>query len=72
MGNKVSMLYIEAVTSYHAGNYTCIATNQAGRANYTAALKVHGEVTTDLTDETLFWMCLLLVEFCSILFLPWF
>ncbi|XP_050520781.1 cell adhesion molecule Dscam2 isoform X31 [Daktulosphaira vitifoliae] len=41
MGSKVSMLYIEAASSNHAGNYTCIASNRAGRANYTATLHVH-------------------------------
>lgn len=54
MGSKVSMLYIEAATSFHAGNYTCIATNRAGRANYSATLNVHGKMATDLNVETQF------------------
>lgn len=60
MGSKVSMLYIEAASSYHAGNYTCIATNKAGRANYTATLNVHGKMATDTNVP--FWTCLLLVD----------
>lgn len=39
------MLYIEAASSFHAGNYTCVASNRAGRANYTAKLNVHGKIT---------------------------
>lgn len=43
MGSKVSMLYIDAASSSrHAGNYTCVATNRAGRADRTATLNVHG------------------------------
>lgn len=51
MGSKISMLYIEAASSYHAGNYTCIATNRAGRANYTATLNVHGKIITDINIQ---------------------
>lgn len=44
MGSKVSMLYIDAASSTrHAGDYTCVAANRAGRANHTAALNVHGK-----------------------------
>uniref|UniRef100_A0A182SAI8 Ig-like domain-containing protein n=1 Tax=Anopheles maculatus TaxID=74869 RepID=A0A182SAI8_9DIPT len=39
-GQRISMLTIESVQSYHAGNYTCIAKNIAGHANHTSELKV--------------------------------
>lgn len=49
MGSKVSMLYIDAASSSrHAGNYTCVATNRAGRADRTAALNVHGKTAQRL------------------------
>jgi len=38
------MLYIDAASSSrHAGNYTCVARNRAGRADRTATLNVHGK-----------------------------
>lgn len=36
------VLAIESVSGDHAGNYTCIAKNSAGIAEYTAALIVNG------------------------------
>lgn len=36
------VLAIESVTADHAGNYTCIAENWAGKAEYTAPLIVNG------------------------------
>lgn len=37
-----SVLAINSVTSNHSGNYTCVVTNRAGRAEFTAALSVTG------------------------------
>lgn len=45
VGQKSSVLMIEAVTSEHTGNYTCTARNAAGVANYTAELIVNGSLT---------------------------
>ncbi|KAL4143242.1 hypothetical protein QTP88_005598 [Uroleucon formosanum] len=57
MGSKVSMLYIDAASSSrHAGNYTCVATNRAGRADRTATLNVHVKPEVEpfsITDSTL-------------------
>uniref|UniRef100_A0A182J3K8 Ig-like domain-containing protein n=1 Tax=Anopheles atroparvus TaxID=41427 RepID=A0A182J3K8_ANOAO len=39
-GHRVSMLTIESVNSRHAGNYTCLARNQAGEVRHTSQLKV--------------------------------
>ena len=37
-------LGIESVTANHAGNYSCVAKNEAGKAAYTAALVVNGVI----------------------------
>lgn len=52
-------LAIESVTADHAGNYTCIAENWAGKAEYTTPLIVNGlqklETTVNLLEDlTLF------------------
>jgi len=39
-----SILTINTVTSSHSGNYTCVVTNKAGTAEYTAQLSVTGNV----------------------------
>lgn len=54
-GQRISMLTIESVQSYHAGNYTCMAKNVAGQANHTSELKVIGKV---LFGKLLQYMCL--------------
>uniref|UniRef100_A0A1A9V521 Ig-like domain-containing protein n=1 Tax=Glossina austeni TaxID=7395 RepID=A0A1A9V521_GLOAU len=40
-GKRINELTIESVAAKHAGNYSCIAENRAGRVNYTAELKVN-------------------------------
>lgn len=42
LGSRTSILTIESVRSYHAGNYTCTATNSAGSSSFTAVLAVNG------------------------------
>ena len=42
VGTRISQLTIDRVVSAHNGNYTCTAANDAGIANYTARLYVHG------------------------------
>lgn len=42
IGSRTSILTIESVRSYHSGNYTCLAANSAGSANFTAHLAVNG------------------------------
>lgn len=42
IGKRVNVLSIDSVKWIHAGNYSCIATNQAGWAEYTAPLIVIG------------------------------
>lgn len=41
-GKKTSVLSIEYVDQSHIGNYTCVASNRAGIATYTAELFVKG------------------------------
>lgn len=42
MGRRLSVLNIDYVNGYHAGNYTCLAANKAASVSYTAELIVNG------------------------------
>lgn len=42
IGKRVTVLTIESVNGYHAGNYTCKAENKAGITSYSANLIVNG------------------------------
>lgn len=42
MGKRLSILNIDSVSGYHAGNYTCTASNAAGFVDHTAHLIVIG------------------------------
>lgn len=42
MGSRSSVLTIESVKHFNAGNYTCYGKNKAGVTNYTAELIVNG------------------------------
>lgn len=41
-GHRISTLAIESVSARLAGNYTCVARNQAGFASQTSELRVNG------------------------------
>lgn len=41
-GQRISTLAIESVSERHAGNYSCIARNEAGVDSHTAQLRVNG------------------------------
>lgn len=41
-GQRIHNLMIDAIEAKHAGNYTCIASNSAGRAEHSAELIVNG------------------------------
>ncbi|GBP44660.1 Hemicentin-2 [Eumeta japonica] len=41
LGEKASVLSIPTAMGHHSGNYTCTASNRAGRANHTAPVHVH-------------------------------
>ena len=45
-GQRISMLSIESVQPRHAGNYTCIARNEAGETRHTSELIVIGTSKT--------------------------
>lgn len=45
-GKKTSFLGIDSLSEEQAGNYTCIAENQAGSASYTSTLIVKGTVAS--------------------------
>jgi hypothetical protein len=41
-GQRISILSLESVQPRHAGNYTCLARNDAGEMRHTSELKVIG------------------------------
>lgn len=47
MGVRASSLTIDSVTAEHSGEYTCMASNLAGSANFSASLAVNGIVCLD-------------------------
>lgn len=42
ISNRISLINIEAVRADHRGNYTCIASNKAGRFEFSSVLNVDG------------------------------
>lgn len=42
VGQRSSLLTIDAIDEHHAGNYTCHAENRASSQNFTAVLMVNG------------------------------
>lgn len=42
-GKRISVLSIESVRANHAGNYSCLAKNNAGDSEYSTELLVIGE-----------------------------
>lgn len=42
IGERVSLLTVETVKAVHSGNYSCVASNNAGNISYTAELLVNG------------------------------
>lgn len=45
VGAKISTITIDSVQENHAGLYTCVAENRAGKTQYSAELFVNGKVT---------------------------
>jgi hypothetical protein len=41
-GKRITSISIEAVRAHHAGDYTCVARNAAGAANFTSSIHVNG------------------------------
>lgn len=52
-GQRISTLAIESVSERLAGNYTCVAENQAGQDTHTSLLKVNGLSTLELHAASL-------------------
>lgn len=42
ISNRISLMNIDSVRAEHRGNYTCIATNKAGRMDFVSELHVDG------------------------------
>lgn len=47
IGKRINILSIESVKADHAGNFSCIASNRAGIAEFTAPLIVIGSLIND-------------------------
>lgn len=46
-GKKTSVLSIDYVNESHIGNFTCVASNRAGIATYSAELLVKGKIARE-------------------------
>lgn len=44
MSPRISFLNIESVKAKHRGNYTCVAANKAGRAEFMSELHIDGAI----------------------------
>lgn len=53
MGSRSSVLTIESIRDYHAGNYSCFGKNAAGMANHSVALIVNGSKTFPILSNFL-------------------
>jgi len=58
---RLSVLSIESVRARHAGNYSCVATNNAGAITQSAMLAVNGYSPAFKKPEVLSFPCLLLL-----------
>lgn len=56
IGKRIHVLSIDSVKADHAGNYSCIAKNQAGTTEYTAPLVVIGLCELQLAKLGLVWL----------------
>lgn len=61
IGERISLLTVETVKAVHSGNYSCVASNNAGNTSYTAELFVNGlyQCYTTLLISTCFTIILL-------------
>lgn len=51
LGKRLTILNIDSVNGYHAGNYTCRAANQAGVVEHMATLIVNGDWKTFISEN---------------------
>ena len=52
LGTRTSMLTIQSVGYRHSGKYTCTASNLAGSRSQSVVLKVNGNSSLKLKEET--------------------
>lgn len=55
IGKRINVLSIESVNANHMGNYSCIVSNKAGTAEFTAPLTVIGSFFSHIA--TLIYIC---------------
>lgn len=58
IGKRINVLSIESVKADHRGNYSCIATNRGGMAEFTAPLNVIGWFCYKKQKEIVVLLCL--------------
>ena len=56
VGGRSSILSITSATHGHSGEYTCDATNAAGKQRYSASLTVHGTYIQKMKSSFLFYL----------------
>ena len=54
VGSRSSILSIASATHGHSGEYTCDATNAAGKQRFAATLTVHGTFSLMISLSTLY------------------
>lgn len=64
IGKRINVLSIESVKADHRGNYSCVAENQAGVAEFTAPLVVIGScnLETNHISNSVFVFILIVVD----------
>lgn len=73
MGSRSSVLTIESIRDYHAGNYSCFGKNVAGMANHTVALVVNGSklILIFIWNKFILFVLFCFVSTCVITFCLW-
>lgn len=57
IGKRINVLSIESVKADHSGNYSCVVSNRAGMAEFTAPLVVIGSFRTKFNRLAIHFKC---------------
>lgn len=66
-GSQASILNINSVEPTHRGEYTCVASNAAGKSKYTAVLEVNGTSVVVDRSMALFYFIVYLIHSIDVL-----